>query len=152
MAAQAHSDGPRLFTVEQANALVPTLQLEFGRLAHLRGEVSAVVEALGGPDEAMAYLEERNPAKQGLEAKVEQFRRLVSEINGVVQRVNDLGCLVKDLEMGLVDFLSMRGEEAVFLCWQFGEPAVAHWHPVDEGFAGRQPLEDVVAQRPEFLN
>jgi len=152
MTAQAHPDGPRLFTVEQANELVPTLQLEFGRLARLRGEVSALVEALGGADEAMAYLEERNPARPGLEAHVEHFRRLVGEINGVVQRVNELGCLVKDLEMGLVDFLSMRGDEAVFLCWQFGEPAVAHWHSVDEGFAGRKPLEDVVLHRPEFLN
>jgi len=152
MAAEPPSDGPRIFTVEEANALVPTLQLEFGRLARLRGEVSAIVEALGGPDEAMALLEEGIPPRPGLEVQVEHFRKLVGHINGVVERVNDLGCLVKDLEMGLVDFFSTRDDEPIFLCWQFGEPFVAHWHPVDEGFAGRQPLEDVEAEPPKFLN
>jgi len=141
-----------MFTVEEANALVPTLQLEFGRLARLRGEISALVELLGGPDEAMALLEEGVSPTPGLESQVEHFRGLVGQINGVVERVNELGCLVKDLEMGLVDFFSMRDDEPIFLCWQFGEPFVAHWHSVDEGFAGRKPLEGVEVEPPEFLN
>jgi hypothetical protein len=66
--------------------------------------------------------------------------------------VNALGCLVKDVEQGLVDFYSMLDGEAVFLCWQFGEPGVTHWHPVDEGFAGRQPIEGVMVVPPVFPN
>jgi len=152
MSAQPPSDGPRVFTVEEANALVPALQLEFGRLARLRGEVSAMVEILGGAEEAMALLEEGAVPRRGFEAHVGRFRNLVGQINGVVERVNDLGCLVKDLEMGLVDFFSMRDDEPIFLCWQFGEPFVAHWHPVDEGYASRKPLEDVETEPPKFLN
>ncbi len=152
MAARLTSDGPRMFTVEEANELVPTLQLEFGRLVRLRAQASALVEALGGPDEAMALLEADADVGRGLAEQAAQFRVVVGEINGVVERVNELGCLVKDLDMGLVDFFSMRGDEPVFLCWQFGEPVVGHWHPVDEGFAGRQPLEEVEVEPPEFLN
>ena len=69
-----------------------------------------------------------------------RLRVLADLITAAVERINDMGCLVKDLDQGLVDFYSLRDDEPVFLCWQFGEPAVTHWHPLDEGFASRQPL------------
>ena len=81
-----------------------------------------------------------------------RFQALVEEINAVVEQVNELGCLVKDLDAGLVDFYGIREGEPVFLCWQFGEPAVAHWHPVEEGFASRQPIEGVTIEPPPFPN
>jgi hypothetical protein len=59
---------------------------------------------------------------------------------------------VKDLEQGLVDFYAVMDGEPVFLCWQFGEPAVTHWHGIDEGFAGRQPIEGVTVRPPPFMN
>ena len=60
--------------------------------------------------------------------------------------------VVKDLEAGLVDFYAMQEGEPIFLCWQFGEPQIAHWHGVEEGFSGRRPIEGVEIQPPEFLN
>ena len=70
----------------------------------------------------------------------------------MVERINAMGCLVKDLEAGLVDFYSVLEEEPVFLCWQFGEPAVAHWHALDEGFSGRKPVEGITLEPPPFMN
>jgi hypothetical protein len=70
-----------------------------------------------------------------------RLRALVLEMTGVVDRVIGLGCLVKDLDTGLVDFLALREGEPVFLCWQLGEPRITHWHTVEGGFAGRQPIE-----------
>jgi hypothetical protein len=57
-----------------------------------------------------------------------------------VEELQQLGLLVKDLDEGLVDFPSLRGDEEVLLCWRLGEDKVAFWHPADEGFAGRRPL------------
>jgi len=88
----------------------------------------------------------------GLEGQAARFRALVQEINTIVEQVNDMGCLVKDLDSGLVDFYGVRDGEPVFLCWQFGEPAVAHWHPVEGGFASRQPIEGISIEPPTFLN
>jgi hypothetical protein len=88
----------------------------------------------------------------GREGDAERLRRLAAEITAAVERVNELGCLVKDLELGLVDFFSMQGSEPVFLCWQFGEPAVSHWHAIDEGFSGRRPIDGVEVEKPDFLN
>jgi len=59
----------------------------------------------------------------------------------LLQLFQDSGCLVKDLEKGLVDFPTLfRGEE-VYLCWKLDEPSIQFWHGVDEGFAGRKPID-----------
>ncbi len=145
-------DAPKMFSVEEANSLIPTLELEFGRVARLRAELAPLIESVGGADAAVAILQRGAGPPQGLEHQAARLKDVAAEIAATVERINDLGCLVKDLDIGLVDFFSLRENEPVFLCWQFGEPAVAHWHPVDSGFAGRRPIEGVEMERPEFFN
>jgi hypothetical protein len=145
-------DGPRFFTVEEANALVSTLEIEFGRIAQVRSRLGPLIQALGGPDEAVAILQDGAPLPEGLEAEAGELRELAGEITGAVERVNGLGCLVKDVELGLVDFYALVDGEPAFLCWQFGEPSIAHWHPLDEGFASRKPISGVSLPEPGFLN
>ncbi len=145
-------EGPRFFTIEEANALVGTLQIEFGRIARARAELAPLIEALGGAEVSVAILHDDGDPPPGRERDAARLRALAAEITDSVERVNDLGCLVKDLELGLVDFYTMQEGEAVFLCWQFGEPAITHWHGVDEGYAARKPLEGVNVRPPGFLN
>jgi hypothetical protein len=145
-------EGPRFFTIEEANALVAPLQVEFGRIAQARSQLAPLIQALGGPDEAVAILHEGAPTPAGLEAEAERLRAAAAEITGAVERVNALGCLVKDVEMGLVDFYAMVDGEPAFLCWQYGERAISHWHPLDEGYAARKPVEGAVVPPPAFPN
>ena len=70
----------------------------------------------------------------------EQFQRESQAVTQAAERLERLGVLVKDLDTGLVDFPALHKGEEVLLCWQVGEDEVAHWHGVDEGFAGRKPL------------
>ena len=70
----------------------------------------------------------------------EQFQRESHALTQAAERLERLGVLVKDLDSGLVDFPALHDGEEVLLCWQLGEDEVAHWHGVDEGFAGRKPL------------
>lgn len=146
------SEAPRLFTLEEANGLVPTLQMEFGRVARLRAELAPLIESVGGAEAAVEILQKGKQPPRGREAQAERLRRVAAEITAAVERVNALGCLVKDLDMGLVDFFSMQGTDPVFLCWQFGEPAITHWHAVDEGFSGRRPIEGAEVEAPEYPN
>jgi hypothetical protein len=145
-------DGPRFFTVEEANALVSSLEIEFGRIARARSALGPLIEALGGAEAAVAILHEDGEPPPGREADAERLRRTAAEITESVERVNELGCLVKDLERGLVDFYALEDDEPVFLCWQYGEPAVAHWHGVDEGFAARKPIAGVEVRPPAWPN
>jgi hypothetical protein len=61
-------------------------------------------------------------------------------MRSVVRNVLDLGVEIKHLDPALVDFPSFRDGRIVYLCWQEGEPTIAHWHDVEAGFGGRQPL------------
>ena len=55
-------------------------------------------------------------------------------------RLEELDVVVRDLERGIIDFPSLLGGEEIYLCWLVGEPSVGHWHAVESGFGGRQPL------------
>ncbi len=143
-------DGPRFFTLEEANALVPTLQIEFGRIARARADIGPVIGALGGADASMAILRDESLLPPGREGEAARLRALASEITEAVERVNDLGCLVKDVDTGLVDFYALQDGEAVVLCWQFGEPAISTWHGLEEGFAGRKPIEGAEVPAPDW--
>jgi hypothetical protein len=142
----------RIFSLEEANELVPALELEFGGVARLRDELRSLVESLGGADASVAVLQNGAAPPPGLEAEAARLQAVADEIAAAVERVTALGCLVKDLDLGLVDFYAMMGDAPVLLCWQFGEPQISHWHGVEEGFAGRKPIEGVEPARPEFMN
>jgi hypothetical protein len=71
----------------------------------------------------------------------EQLQREAEAVAGAVEELQALGVLVKDLDRGLVDFPALRDGEEVLLCWQVGEGEVGYWHGLEEGFAGRKPLD-----------
>lgn len=63
-----------------------------------------------------------------------------------VENIQQFGCLVKDLDIGLIDFPTLFKGEEVYLCWKLGEPGIQFWHGIHEGFQGRKPID------AEFLN
>ena len=62
-------------------------------------------------------------------------------LKAAIEEMAEIGCLVKDLEMGLVDFPTLLEGEEVYLCWRMGEPDIQFWHGVHEGFGGRKPID-----------
>jgi hypothetical protein len=142
------SGEPRMFTLEEANGLIPRLTLEFSRIARLREGVAKVARTLGGPDAAVALLEQRRDPLPGEGEHAERLRELADDIGRTVARIHELGCVVKDLEMGLVDFYGKHDGKTVFLCWQFGEAAVGHYHALDSGFESRQRLSSNGTDEP----
>ena len=85
-------------------------------------------------------LERFTECKKGKEQSANQLREAAEEIE-------ELGCLVKDFEIGLVDFPSRLGEREIYLCWKLGEPSIQYWHYVEEGFAGRKLLDEKTIQQ-----
>lgn len=63
------------------------------------------------------------------------------QLRSVLERFQESGCLVKDLDTGLVDFPTLLRGEEVYLCWKTGEESIRFWHGVHEGFAGRKPID-----------
>jgi hypothetical protein len=69
-----------------------------------------------------------------------RFGELKSEIVRLIHRIESFGCVVKDIDLGLVDFPSTRAGEPIFLCWKAGESRITHYHGIEEGFQDRKPL------------
>jgi hypothetical protein len=128
---------PRLFTVDEANALLP-------EIVPLLMEMRARKVAL---DTSLARLEHLTPAMRlnghAAEARALEGRihDLTTELAAAVDHLNAQGIEIKSLDHGLIDFPVRRGNRVVYLCWRLGEGAtIRYWHEIDAGFAGRQRL------------
>jgi len=78
------------------------------------------------------------------------LNRIVAKVKGALDQIQATGCIVKDLDSGLVDFPSVIKEEEVYLCWRLGEDRIRFYHRQDEGFSGRKPIdpEDTGPEHP----
>ncbi|MGD0075478.1 MAG: DUF2203 domain-containing protein [Candidatus Binataceae bacterium] len=130
----------KLFSREEANQLVPRLEEIVRRLQLLGHQLRE-----GLKDLCQAEPEVRDDGMD-LDKVIEehpQLRALAEEMAELATQVEEYGCFLKDIDLGLVDFPSELDNEVVFLCWQFGESQLSAWHSVDEGFASRRPLSGV---------
>jgi hypothetical protein len=74
-------------------------------------------------------------------AKIQkELTQHLEALQALIDELNEFGCVLKDPDMGLIDFLSLRNGREVYLCWHLGENRINYWHNLDAGFAGRQPL------------
>ena|SRR5689334_4054343 len=71
-----------------------------------------------------------------------EYIETVSHLMFLLQRVRDLGVVLKDVDRGLCDFPYMKNGRVVYLCWQMGEETIGYWHDIEAGFAGREPLDN----------
>jgi hypothetical protein len=132
---------PRFFTLTEAEharrELEPALLEAMDcrkKLAGLENDLSAVsarIMMMGGvivPYEKLATLRL-------------EHQQLAETMKSALNRILQTGCLIKDLEVGLLDFPSRINNEEVYLCWRLGEDRIRFYHRQDEGFAGRKPLD-----------
>lgn len=70
-----------------------------------------------------------------------EYNHLADAIRNAVERIHATGCVVKDIEIGLLDFPSRINGQNVFLCWRLGEDRIRFYHSMDEGFSGRKPID-----------
>jgi len=127
----------KLFSLDDANALMPQLELVMEKMQRLGMKVREEIATLarergqpGLPDLSTRQLLRLRPS----------LRPLFEEMAQAVQEIEKYGCYFKGLELGLVDFPAELGGEIVELCWQYGEKEIAFYHRRTEGFAGRRPL------------
>jgi hypothetical protein len=132
---------PRYFNLLEAEALLPKVKRILEQLRNYKAsyetsnaelnQIAQRVALAGGMvpprDRVLALRSEKDAAARGLKQSVEQFEQI--------------GCLLKDLETGLIDFPTQYRGKEVYLCWQSGEPGITFWHHVEDGFRGRKPID-----------
>ena len=133
---------PRHFTLDQANAALAEVRplaermvahrREVATLLSRRAELTSTIAGNGG---------DLVPGELGrVEAEIAEEAKGVAQC---VNRIHGLGAQVKDADEGLVDFPALREDEEVLLCWKLGEDEIAFWHGLEDGFAGRRPVEEL---------
>lgn len=130
----------RLFTPREANSALDQVRPVAERLVALRARMHELAEtqsenilAIGGNGVGYAATD-LTAARGGLE-------QLAEEAAAAVRELDELGVVVKDLDLGLLDFPGMRDGEEIELCWRVGEDAVEYWHPLEAGYRGRKPID-----------
>ncbi len=127
----------KVFTVERANSALPLVRRIVADIVaeHPRWKdlVSRYELAAAGARPEWGESEEQLALRREIDA-------VAHRINGFVDELTGIGCLLKGFEDGLVDFYGLQEGRLVFLCWRLGEDEVKHWHELDTGFAGRQPI------------
>jgi hypothetical protein len=125
----------RIFSIAEANDLVAALA---GIFDVIRAERAAIDNLL--PDIRLAAARRR---ENGGSAHGARYMEALERISAELERVAEMGVLVKDVDQGLCDFPFRHKGKLVLLCWQHGETEVAWWHDLDSGFRGRQSINDL---------
>jgi hypothetical protein len=138
----------RTFTLDEAQSLIPVLESLLKR----------AIEGKRSAEEAESHLSSLaqriylsggmrvNPAsvaqqRAELESQLSKVKESIAEIDAI-------GVQVKDLESGLLDFPFKLEDEVVLLCWRMGEESIEHWHTMEAGFKGRQPVDERFRRKP----
>jgi hypothetical protein len=129
------------FTLAEAQSLIPSvdplmrqaiqLKADYGQAEREMEAITQRIVMMGG------MVVDRGPVLEARNRRDDAARKL----KDAIQEVEELGCTIKDLDIGLIDFLTLFHGREVCLCWKLGEAAITHWHGTEEGFAGRKPID-----------
>ena len=136
----------RTFSLDEAHALLPVLKTLLER----------AMEAKKTAQEIEAEFQKLNHhifLTGGTQVDIVKMSRRRAEGDKSVQQIKDClaeiqssGVQVKDLDIGLLDFPCIVDDETLLLCWKLGEERITHWHGMEEGFAGRKPIDERIAR------
>lgn len=132
---------PRYFTVSQAERLLPEVE------RHLRDALFHKAEAVKAHQE-LEQVSERIRMMGGMRVNPGQHLAVrarldtsAAALKDAIEQVEQIGAQIKDLEIGLIDFLARFQDHDVCLCWKLGESGIGFWHGLEEGFRGRKPID-----------
>jgi hypothetical protein len=124
---------PRYFTLQEANETLKEIRPLMEEVQRIRRKI------LQNQPEAWPAMERSagNGGNRVLSKMVQDFEKF----DALIHRIQETQVLIKDINLGLLDFPALKDGHEVYLCWQYGEGDIAYWHEVEAGFAGRQPIE-----------
>lgn len=136
----------KLFTVASAEALLPKLEPLLRQSIALKASYEKAEAEIRAATQRVTMLGGSQVDRNKLAGVHSRREATVTRLKEILDEIAETGCLVKDLDSGLLDFpCTYRGEE-VYLCWKLGEESITYWHRIEDGFKGRQLIDQ------EFLD
>ena len=131
----------RFFTLPEAEAMLPRVEKKLREALFLKSQYQSAEEEL----RAIARKVQLSGGALVNRDHVSELRNQRSQHGGRLQeifgQIQEMGCLVKDLDIGLIDFPTLYKDQEVYLCWRLGEGRIQFWHPIETGFGGRQEID-----------
>ncbi len=138
----------RVFTVREANRILPQVEQAIRSLRARAREIIGWQDRLGVLS-LIGAEDSRSPEHAELGVVQKELEDSVNGYNEHLEELQRIGCVVKDLNHGLVDFYGRSGDRLVFLCWRLGEKKIAFWHELQGGFSGRRPIKELEGAEEE---
>lgn len=128
----------KIFTLEEANALLPKLTEMIRDLQSKREKILSLEVEI----DALELVTEKDDsgASPAMSKRVDEYTRTMAAFYGLVDEIHGMGCFLKDVDMGLIDFYSVQDKQGIFLCWKLGEKKIEHWHDINKGFDSREKI------------
>jgi hypothetical protein len=132
---------PKLFSLKEAERARRELEPVLMEAMENRGKVADLDEQLSAVSNRIQMIGGITIDYQSVARVRAEYNRLISQIKDALDRIHATGCVVKDLDAGLLDFPAILKDEEVYLCWRVGEDRIRFYHRQDEGFAGRKLID-----------
>jgi hypothetical protein len=139
MADEAHE--PRIFTLKSAERTRRELEPTLAEAVESRQKMTELDDELSRVSQRILMMGGVTLPHETLGRVRVERDQLESVVRAAVDRIQAAGCIIKDLDVGLVDFPARLNDEEIYLCWRLGEDRIRFWHRPDEGFAGRKPID-----------
>lgn len=133
---------PQIYSIDEVNDLIPSLEEIIAQLRALKDEI---IEQKDQHDvEELTSYGLTGTAAAGAKERMDGFKRKIEglerEFERLLKILDDIGCVLRRLEPGLIDFYGEVDGELAFLCWQEGDEELRYWHGLQDGFEGRKPI------------
>jgi len=132
---------PRFFTLKQAEKMLPRVEAAIREAIALKAEYEQAEAEWQSFSERVSVMGGMQvDRRQFLEQKTRR-EETAGALQQAIENIQEFGCVVKDLDIGLIDFPALFQGEEVYLCWKLGEADIQFWHGIHEGFRGRKPID-----------
>jgi hypothetical protein len=137
----------KTFTIDEAQSLLPVLEALLKRAIEGKQAAEQVETELSDLARRI-YLSGGMKVDAGTVIKQRaEMESHLKRVRETITEIDEIGVQVKDLDSGLLDFPCRLDDQVVLLCWRMGEPSIEHWHTVEAGFKGRQPVDERFRRR-----
>jgi len=137
----------KTFTLDEAQSLLPVLESLLKRAMEGRQSAEKVEAGLNSIAQRIYFSGGMRVNGPEIAKQRAELETLLKQIREIIAEIDAIGVQVKDLDSGLLDFPCRVDDEVVLLCWRMGEPAIEHWHTMEAGFQGRQPVDERFRRR-----
>jgi len=136
----------RTFTLEQAHTLLPVMESLLRRAMEGKRHIEEIEDYFQKINQRVFLLGGSTLNISALIERRAESDKAVQQVKDDMAEIESTGAQVKDLDAGLLDFPCEVEGEIILLCWKLGEPRITHWHGLEEGFAGRKPIDDRISR------